>query len=122
MDITSNSKIILYSSFNSIFSSKFCGSKAIDYLCSLDSGNLCIVLKSDEVDSNIRVYEQIFRRLLKSVYDYHHSNIISSSSGSNNNSSDSNITQQQQRPPLQLYILLEEELSLLVKHFLNTFK
>ena len=111
MDITSNSKIILYSSFNSIFSSKFCGSKAIDYLCSLDSGNLCIVLKSDEVDSNIRVYEQIFRRLLKSVYDYHHSNIISSSSGSNNNSSDVNITQQQQRPPLQLYILLEEERS-----------
>lgn len=112
MDITSNSKIILYSSFNSIFSSKFCGSKAIDYLCSLDSGNLCIILKSDEVDSNIRVYEQIFRRLLKSVHDYH-SNIVISSSSSSNNSIDGNISlqQQQQRSPLQLYILLEEERS-----------
>jgi len=116
MDITSNSKIILYSSFNSIFSSKFCGSKAIDYLCSLDAGNLCIILKSDEVDSNIRVYEQIFRRLLKSVHDYH-SNIVISSSSSSNNSIDGNISlqqqqqQQQQRSPLQLYILLEEERS-----------
>lgn len=107
MDITSNSKIILYSSFKSLFSSKFCGSKAIDYLCSLDSGNLCIILKTDEVDSNIRVYEQIFRRLLKSVYDY---NIVSNSGSSS--SIDSNISQQQQqRSPLQLYILLEEERS-----------
>lgn len=52
-----------------MFSTKFCGSKTIDYQCSLCKDSICLVMKSDDFDSSLSVSDQIFRRILKLAHD-----------------------------------------------------
>lgn len=60
---TSDNGLILFSSFDSITSLSFCGSKAVDY-CNALPGSICLVFKSSDIYSALLGYDQIFRRLL----------------------------------------------------------
>ena len=56
--------LVLYSSFDKMYSSKFCGCKAVDYYLQLP-GKVCVVVKSVDLDSVLVGCDQIFRRLLQ---------------------------------------------------------
>ena len=64
----SNQCLVLYSSFDSIFSSQFCGSKSIEFFKNIN-GSICFVLKGQEVDSVLSGYDQLFRRILKNAIE-----------------------------------------------------
>lgn len=56
--------MILFVGFDRMYSDKFCGSKAIDF-CKNLSSKVCVVMNSNELDSALVGYDQIFRRYLK---------------------------------------------------------
>lgn len=58
-----DSAIYLYASFDSIYSGKFNGCKALDFYQKLP-GKLCIALKAIDIDSVLVGYDQLFRRVL----------------------------------------------------------
>ena len=59
-----DSVLVLYSSFDKIYSSKFCGCKAVDYYLQLP-GKVCVAVKSADLESVLVGCDQIFRRLLQ---------------------------------------------------------
>lgn len=67
------SKVILHSTFDRMYSSYFCGSKAIDFQCSLHAssaaGTICVALQSSELDLALQSYDQVFRRLAKYAFE-----------------------------------------------------
>lgn len=67
------STAVLYATFNSTFSNKFCGAKAVDYQCSLSSSEvqpcLTVAMVATDLELALQSYDQIFRRLLKFVHD-----------------------------------------------------
>jgi hypothetical protein len=69
----SASNVILYSSFDRIFSSLFCGSKAADLCCALNTSPaataLCVATTSSELDLSLQSFDQIYRRLLKFAHE-----------------------------------------------------
>ena len=58
--------IILYSAFNTMSSTKFCGSKAIDYCCSVSS-SVCLTFNGLDLENSLRGYDQVLRRFVKSA-------------------------------------------------------
>lgn len=68
-----NDVAILYTNFNSTFSVKFCGTKAVDYHCNLCSSLanpcLCLTMTSIDLELALQSYDQVFRRLLKYKHD-----------------------------------------------------
>ncbi len=68
-----NDVAILYTNFNSTFSVKFCGTKAVDYHCNLCSSLanpcLCVAMTSIDLELALQSYDQVFRRLLKYKQD-----------------------------------------------------
>jgi hypothetical protein len=68
MDVTANGAV-LYSSYDSIYSTGFGGSKAIDYHCALHASpahtTLCLAMRADDLDLSMKTFDQIFRRLSK---------------------------------------------------------
>lgn len=69
LDVSLNQCAVLYSSFDSLFSTQFCGSQAVDYFHSLSSSVTCFVLKAVELPSVLLGYDQLFRRLVKLAAD-----------------------------------------------------
>ena len=63
-----NKTAICYSSFSQLFSDKFCGAKAVDF-CASVSGTRVICMHSDTLESSLRFYEQLFRRLIRNDID-----------------------------------------------------
>lgn len=63
-----DSKAVIYATFSSMFSPKYCGSKAIEFQCSLP-GSFCVAVKAVDLENALAGYEQIFRRMLKRIYD-----------------------------------------------------
>ncbi|KAJ1430660.1 hypothetical protein B484DRAFT_418729 [Ochromonadaceae sp. CCMP2298] len=59
-------RLVLYSSFDRMFSDELCGSKAMDFHCALP-GITCVAVRAVDIDATLRGYEQIFRRLLLDV-------------------------------------------------------
>jgi hypothetical protein len=72
LDVSASS-VILYSSFDRIFSSLFCGSKAADLCCALNTSPaataLCVATTSSELDLSLQSFDQIYRRLLKFAHE-----------------------------------------------------
>mmetsp|Transcript_30916 Transcript_30916/g.29529 ORF Transcript_30916/g.29529 Transcript_30916/m.29529 type:complete len:544 (-) Transcript_30916:32-1663(-) len=58
----------VYTAFDNMYSTKFCGSKAADF-CGSISNSLCILLSARDVTETLNGYDQIFRRVLKKVMD-----------------------------------------------------
>lgn len=58
----------VYTAFDNMYSTKFCGSKAADF-CGSVSNSLCILLSAQDVTETLNGYDQIFRRVLKKVMD-----------------------------------------------------
>lgn len=56
----------LYTAFDSMFSAKFCGSKAADF-CGSTSNGLCFLLSAKDVTETLTGYDQIFRRVMKKL-------------------------------------------------------
>ncbi|KAJ1439662.1 hypothetical protein B484DRAFT_476861 [Ochromonadaceae sp. CCMP2298] len=65
LDLTAD-QAVLYSSFDRMFSPKMCGSKAIDFQCSLP-GSVCVAVRALDLSSSLQGFEQLFRRLLNSA-------------------------------------------------------
>ena len=68
LDVIDNCAVI-HSGYDSIYSTSFCGSKAIDFSCTLHASSvkstICISLKAEELDFALQSYEQVFRRFIK---------------------------------------------------------
>lgn len=64
---------IVYTTFNTTYSSMFCGTKATDLQNSLCSSEiqpcLCIAMGATDLDLALQSYEQVFRRLLSFKHD-----------------------------------------------------
>jgi hypothetical protein len=56
----------LYTAFDSMFSSKFCGSRAADFCGSVSNG-ICMLISAKDVTETLTGYDQIFRRVLKKL-------------------------------------------------------
>ena len=56
----------LNANFNSMYSSKFCGSRAADFLGSV-SDAACVIISVDDLEFAMLGYDQFFRRLLLKV-------------------------------------------------------
>ena len=56
----------LYTAFDSMFSAKFCGSKAADF-CGSTSNGLCFLMSAKDVTETLTGYDQIFRRVMKKL-------------------------------------------------------
>ena len=56
----------IYSAFDSMFSSKFCGSKAADF-CGSTANGLCLLLSAKDITETLTGYDQIFRRIMKKL-------------------------------------------------------
>lgn len=56
----------LYTAFDSMFSSKFCGSRAADFCGSVSNG-ICMLISAKDVTETLNGYDQIFRRVLKKL-------------------------------------------------------
>jgi hypothetical protein len=56
----------LYTAFDSMFSAKFCGSKAADF-CGSTSNGLCLLMSAKDVTETLTGYDQIFRRVMKKL-------------------------------------------------------
>lgn len=67
------STAILYSAFNSTFSTKFCGAKAVDYQCQLSATDvrpcMTFAMAAADLELALHSYDQLFRRLLKFKHD-----------------------------------------------------
>ena len=57
----------LYTAFESMYSSKFCGSKAADY-CSTVSNCVFILLSGKDASETLNGYDQLFRRMLSKLH------------------------------------------------------
>lgn len=72
MDIIKDTAI-LYAAFNTTFSAKFCGAKAVDYQCLLSTSpvqpSLTIAMAATDLELALYSYDQLFRRLLKFKHD-----------------------------------------------------
>ena len=72
MDVI-RSTAILHSSFNSTFSTKFCGAKAVDYQCQLSATHVrpcaTFAMAAADLELALHSYDQLFRRLLKFKHD-----------------------------------------------------
>ena len=53
----------LYTAFDSMFSSKYCGSRAAD-LCGSTLNSLCLLVSAKDVTETLTGYDQIFRRIM----------------------------------------------------------
>jgi hypothetical protein len=75
MDVSAKGAV-LYSSFDSIYSTGFGGSKAIDYHCALHSSpahaTLCLAMRADDLDLSMKTFDQIFRRLARYLSEKYH--------------------------------------------------
>jgi hypothetical protein len=58
---------VLYTSFDDMFSSKLCGSKATDF-CSDISNSFIITSTSIDIDEILNSYDQVIRRLFNKIY------------------------------------------------------
>jgi hypothetical protein len=56
----------LFTAFDSMFSTKFCGSRAADF-CGSVSNNLCLLMSAKDVTETLTGYDQIFRRVMKKL-------------------------------------------------------
>ena len=56
----------LYTAFDSMFSSNYCGSRAAD-LCGSSSNALCLLVSAKDVTETLIGYDQIFRRIMKKL-------------------------------------------------------
>jgi hypothetical protein len=56
----------LFTAFDSMFSPKFCGSKAADF-CGSVSNSVFVLLTAKDVTETLNGYDQIFRRIIKKV-------------------------------------------------------
>jgi hypothetical protein len=65
LDLTGE-QAVLYSSFDRMFSSKMCGSKAIDFQCALP-GSVCVAVRALDLSTSLQGFEQLFRRLLNAA-------------------------------------------------------
>ena len=63
---TSDRGAFLYASFDSMFSSEFCGSKAAD-VCSSVSSSVYVLVSSKDLTETLLGHDQIFRRILKKI-------------------------------------------------------
>ena len=61
-----NSAVYLYSNFNTMFSPKFCGSKATDYSSDI-STNVILAFSSSTLSQALQNYEQVIRRIFNRV-------------------------------------------------------
>ena len=62
--------LVIRGCFDSMFSSKLCGSKLTDFFGSLSSqASPCLLLKIEEPDEAIELYDQLFRRILTEISD-----------------------------------------------------
>lgn len=61
-----NRGAFLYSAFENMYSSKFCGSKAADY-CGTVSNCIFVLLSSTDVEETLSGFDQVFRRLFKKI-------------------------------------------------------
>ena len=61
-----NSAVYLYSNFNTMFSPKFCGSKAIDYSSDV-STNIILAFSSSTLSQALQSYDQVIRRIFNRV-------------------------------------------------------
>lgn len=66
MDI-SDRGAFLFTAFDSMFSTKFCGSRAADF-CGSVSNNLCLLMSAKDVTETLTGYDQIFRRVMKKLH------------------------------------------------------
>lgn len=57
--------LVLRGCFDRMYSDKFCGSKAVDFLSSLQCANV-VVLPSEDIEDSLVIYDQVFRRILTS--------------------------------------------------------
>jgi len=66
-------KDILYlkANFDSFYSNKFCGSKAVDYVSNLNVSSLALVLQFDSLQASLKLYEPLFRKVLHSQLQHH---------------------------------------------------
>lgn len=58
----------LYAAFESMYSPKFCGSKAADY-CSTVSNFMFILLSGKDASETLNGYDQLFRRMLTKIHN-----------------------------------------------------
>lgn len=58
---------VLYTSFDNMFSSKFCGSKATDFCCDV-SNSFVITSTAVDIDEILNSYDQVIRRLFNKIY------------------------------------------------------
>lgn len=65
MDI-SDRGAFLFTAFDSMFSTKFCGSRAADF-CGSVSNSLCLLMSAKDVTETLTGYDQIFRRVMKKL-------------------------------------------------------
>jgi hypothetical protein len=56
----------LFTAFDSMFTTKFCGSRAADF-CGSVSNNLCLLMSAKDVTETLTGYDQIFRRVMKKL-------------------------------------------------------
>lgn len=56
----------LYASFSSMFSTKFCGSKAADF-CGAVSSSIYILVSAKDLAETLNGHDQIFRRIIKKL-------------------------------------------------------
>ena len=65
LDISDRAAFI-YTAFDSMFSSKYCGSRAAD-VCGSSSNVICLLVSAKDVTETLIGYDQIFRRIMKKL-------------------------------------------------------